>query len=102
MENEGILTTCRVCGTEYEYCYTCEKVNSWRALTDTADHYYLLCVLMDYRCGKGAKECYQALVRHGFDFSDLSLYLPHVQEMLVQIQAESEDTETDEETELEA
>lgn len=76
---------CRVCGGEYEYCYSCEKVHSWRALTDTADHYYVLNVLMDYQTDHDALKAYRALRKRGVDICETDGLLPGVQKILAEI-----------------
>ena len=67
---------CRVCGAEYEYCYSCEKVHSWRALTDTADHYYILNVLMEYQGDHDAVKAYHALSKRGVNIRETDGLLP--------------------------
>ncbi len=76
---------CRVCGAVYEYCYSCEKVHSWRALTDTADHYYVLNVLMEYQVDHDAMKAYQAFCRRSIDIHDTVGFLPNVQTLLDEI-----------------
>ena len=78
---------CKVCGAEYEYCYSCEKVHSWRALTDTADHYYILGVLMEYQSDHDARKAYDALCKRGIDIREKSGYIPSVQKLLDEINA---------------
>lgn len=82
-----MLKRCRVCGTEYDTCYSCEKVRSWRTLTDTADHYYILGVLMEYKSGRDAKKAYDALRKRNVDFHDTGRFLPGVQKLLDEIYA---------------
>lgn len=38
---------CRVCGSEYHRC-NCNSEDSWRKVTDTAEHYQIFCVVRDY------------------------------------------------------
>ena len=76
---------CRVCGGEYDYCYSCEKVHSWRALTDTADHYYVLNVLMDYQTDHDALKAYQALRKRGVDVRETDGLLPSVKALMAEI-----------------
>ena len=76
---------CRVCGKEYEFCYSCEKVHSWRALTDTADHYYILNVLMEYQVDHDAVKAYRALCKRGVDVRDADELLPNVQTLITEI-----------------
>lgn len=75
---------CRVCGAEYESCYSCEKANSWRTLTDTLDHYYVLTVLMTYKTDKDAVKAYRALKKRGVDF-DGEDCLPGIRDLLAEI-----------------
>lgn len=86
--------SCRVCGAEYEYCYSCEKVRSWRALSDTLDHYYILNVLMDYQTDHDAMKAYNALSKRGVNVKETDVFLPSVKSLLVEIssvaQSESE------------
>lgn len=76
---------CRVCGKEYEVCLSCEKNGSWRALTDTADHYYILTVLMDYKSKRDAKVAYAALTKRGIDPSKTDEYIPAVKCLMEEI-----------------
>lgn len=76
---------CRVCGKEYEHCYSCEKVHSWRALTDTADHYYVLNVLMEYQVDHDAMKACRALRKRGVDVRDTDGLLPSVKALMVEI-----------------
>lgn len=80
-----MVRRCRVCGETYETCYSCEKTNSWRALTDTADHYYMLCTLMEYQSDGDAKKAYRALRKRGIDLRETSSYLPSIQALLNEI-----------------
>lgn len=41
---------CRICGTPYHRC-NCKSENSWRKVTDTAEHYKIFCVIRDYNNG---------------------------------------------------
>lgn len=38
---------CRICGTPYHRC-NCKSEDSWRKVTDTAEHYQIFCVVRDY------------------------------------------------------
>lgn len=76
--------TCKVCGAGYETCYSCERANSWRALTDTLDHYYILMVLMTYKTDKDAVKAYRALKKRGVDF-DGKEYLPGIRDLLAEV-----------------
>lgn len=79
------MKRCKVCGSEYETCYVCEKVNSWRIHTDTAEHYYILCVLMEYQTDHDAKRAYRALRKRGIDFKKTDEYVPSIQKLLSEI-----------------
>lgn len=72
------LIRCKVCGRPYEACYSCEKDRGWRMHTDTAEHYQILCILMDYKIHKDAECAYQALKKIGVDLNDTSGYEPSV------------------------
>lgn len=80
-----MLKRCRVCGAEYDSCYSCEKTHSWRTLTDTAEHYYILGVLMAYQTNRDADSAYNALCKRGVDFQDIGHFLPNIQDILVEI-----------------
>lgn len=92
--NGKIVRRCKVCGAEYETCYSCEKNSSWRMHTDTADHYYILYVLMDYQGGQDAKTSYRALRKRGVDFANTNEYLPEVRKLLDEIYAGSHNGKT--------
>ena len=74
-----------MCGAVYESCYSCEKAKSWRVHTDTADHYYILSVLMEYQGGHDATRAYRALRKRGVDFRDTTGYIPSVRKLLGEI-----------------
>lgn len=38
---------CRICGSEYHIC-NCSYEESWRKVTDTAEHYQIFCIVRDY------------------------------------------------------
>lgn len=76
---------CKVCGAEYETCFACEKQNSWRAHTDTAEHYYILTVLMEYQSGGSAKRAYDALRKRGVDLRAADQYLPSVGKLMAEL-----------------
>ena len=38
---------CRICGSEYHRC-NCSSEESWRKVTDTAEHYQIFCIVRDY------------------------------------------------------
>lgn len=80
-----MLKHCKVCGAEYDSCFSCEKQNSWRAHTDTAEHYYILGVLMEYQSGHDAKKAYRALRKRGVDLRATDGYLPTVRKLLAEI-----------------
>lgn len=74
-----------MCGAAYESCYGCEKAKSWRVHTDTADHYYILLALMEYKGGHDAKRAYRALRKRDVDFQSIDGYEPSVQKLLCEI-----------------
>lgn len=76
---------CKVCGTEYEMCYSCDKKHSWRMHTDTEDHFYIFGVLMEYQVTHDVKQAYNALRKRGIDFSNTTDFLPSVQKLLAEI-----------------
>lgn len=77
--------TCPVCGAEYETCYSCEKKRSWRTLTDTEEHYFILSVLMDYRGDHDAKKAYKRLRRRGVDLIDTAKYTESVSGLMSEL-----------------
>lgn len=90
MAEKGVEKRCKICGKSYRVCYSCEKNHSWRTLADTEDHYYILCVLMEYQTSHSAKKAekaYQALSRRGINLRDIQEYLPTVQTLMKEIDA---------------
>ena len=55
--------------------------------TDTAEHYSMLCALMEYRSGHDAERAYRALTELGADLSDTAEYVPSVRALLDEIVA---------------
>ena len=76
---------CKVCGAEYEACYSCERDRGWRMHTDTMEHYQILCVLMDYKTNRDAKGAYRALRKLGVDMQNSDGYVESVSKLLREI-----------------
>lgn len=76
---------CKVCGAEYEMCYSCDKKHSWRMHTDTEDHFYIFGVLMEYQVTHDAKQAYNALRKRYIDFHNTAGFSPSVQKLLAEI-----------------
>ncbi len=93
-----MIRHCKVCGAKYDTCLSCEKERSWRIHTDIADHYYLLCVLMDYRSDHDTKKAYAALVRRGIDPHDYGGFLPEIQRLMADIVSGATDKKSTENT----
>lgn len=79
-----MIRECKVCGASYETCSICEKNKSWRTHADTLTHYYILCVLMEYRTTHDKSCAREALARHGIENSNAE-YKPDVQVLLEDI-----------------
>ena len=78
---------CWVCGKVYEYCYKCDKVNSWKLSACSRVHFQIITILNEYH-GKvlTIKEAQQKLSNIGIDVnSDLSDLLPAVKAEIMQI-----------------
>ena len=84
MENK-LLKRCKVCGTEYEACVSCEKKHRWRVHTDSPEHYYIFVTLMQYQTDHDAKSAYKALRKRGIDLRVTDGYIPSVQKLLAEI-----------------
>lgn len=82
---QKIKKLCKICGAEYEVCYSCEKKHSWKMHTDTEEHFYIFGVLMEYQVAHDAKQAYNALRKRGIDFRDTAQFLPSVQKLLAEI-----------------
>lgn len=82
-----MIRNCKVCGAAYNTCYSCEKERSWRIHTDTADHYYIWMVLMEYQTSHDVKQAYNALRKRGIDLRNTAEYVPSVQAVLAEIYA---------------
>lgn len=78
---------CKVCGAEYELCYSCEKKYSWKVHTDTAEHYYIFGVLMEYQVSHNTKQAYSSLRKRGINLRDTAGFTPSVQKILAEIDA---------------
>lgn len=85
--SEKHIKRCRICGAEYDGCVSCDDKRSWLALTDTQEHFYILCVLMDYKIDRDAKRAYDALKRRGFQFGHKEVYLKGAASLLDEIKA---------------
>lgn len=48
MSTKNRMTKCVVCGTEYEGCQYCDRLNSWKKFTDTIEHYKIFWILKDF------------------------------------------------------
>lgn len=40
---------CWICGKQYEYCYKCDKVNSWKLSACSRVHFQINTILNEYR-----------------------------------------------------
>ena len=76
---------CKVCGVEYESCPTCGTRKSWHGHTDTEEHYYILCALMDYKVHGNAERAYEALAKRNIDIMADDGYVPSVQSLFAEI-----------------
>lgn len=83
--NKLVARKCRVCGAGYESCYSCDRVRSWRALTDSLDHYLILCELMKYKSDRDAERSYKELQDLGVDFNSVGGFVPEIQTLLSEI-----------------
>lgn len=83
--NNILLKRCKVCGTEYEVCISCEKNHSWKVHTDTLEHYYLFTVLMAYQVDHNARRAYDALRKRGFNFRNIAEYTSDTRMLLTEI-----------------
>lgn len=83
--SDGIEKKCKVCGTQYKVCHSCEKNKSWRVHTDTLEHFYIFGVLMEYQVNHDAHKAFDALSKRNFDFFNVDEYLPNVQDLLKEI-----------------
>jgi hypothetical protein len=43
--------TCTVCGKEYTYCPTCERLNSWKYYADTSECFQIFMIFSQLREG---------------------------------------------------
>lgn len=84
---QKIKKRCKICGAEYEACYSCEKKHSWKMHTDTKEHFYIFGVLMEYQVSHDAKRAYNALRKRSIDFRDTAEFNPHTREVLAEIYA---------------
>lgn len=78
-------TRCKVCGVEYEVCASCKHEASWRLHTDTAEHYQILCALMEFKARGDAKKAYDICKRCGVDFENTGGYNDSVSALLQKI-----------------
>ena len=83
-----MIRECKICGAKYETCYLCERQKSWRVHTDTASHYQIFVILMEYQSGRDASEVYDVLRRVGVDFNSLNIYREDIRRLLEKIRAE--------------
>lgn len=90
------MKRCKVCGTEYECCVSCEKKHSWRALTDTSDHYYIFSVVMEYLSGHDRKKAMRDLRKIGFRVQDAECFLPGMRTALYEIFGKKPEVEQEE------
>lgn len=90
-----MIRRCKVCGAEYKTCLSCEKSRSWRIHTDTAEHYFILGVLMDYQSGHDAEKARLALTKRGIGVDDSDGFLPGVKSLMGEIFAEGQQEKGD-------
>lgn len=75
-----MLQNCQICGNEYNYCFKCKKLDSWRAVADVPDCYSIYVILRDYREGVlTIKEATNKFAKIGITInSDFSKFLPAI------------------------
>ena len=74
---------CRICGSEYHRC-NCSSEESWRKVTDTAEHYQIFCIVRDY-----VNEIINADKANSLlgklDLTDSESFRPNIKEVLAEI-----------------
>ena len=74
---------CRICASEYHRC-NCSSEESWRKVTDTAEHYQIFCIVRDY-----VNEIINADKANSLlgklDLTDSESFRPNIKEVLAEI-----------------
>jgi hypothetical protein len=75
---------CIICGAEYPF--KCKRIDTWRAICDTEEHYQIYMMLGDYRKNRVSAADMQAFLnRIGISISDVHVFLPSVANRLSEI-----------------
>src|SRR5574344_892401 len=89
---------CTICGKEYAYCPTCERLGGWKYYTDTPECFQIFMILSEIREGVITKEEAKTNFGHigitsDYDYSNL---IPAVADVVKDIVTDNvqEDTES--------
>ncbi len=78
---------CRICGSEYRRC-NCSSEDSWRKVTDTAEHYKIFCVVRDYVNGIIDADKANDLLGK-LDMSGSDKFRPNIKDVLSEIKSKA-------------
>lgn len=67
---------CIICGARYNSCDICDKYPSWKAVTDTEEHFTIYLLIQEYKSGGNVKNIIAKLKALGVTKDNLNDYLP--------------------------
>lgn len=84
--SEYLNATCSICGEKYHRCDDCtkSKMNPWRSIVDTVDHYKIFLTIRDYNNKYITKEKAQEQL-HNIDLTGLDNFIPEIKNVINEI-----------------
>jgi arsenate reductase-like glutaredoxin family protein len=85
MEN-NINAHCSICGNGYHLCLTCQgsKINPWRSIVDSVEHYKIFIVIRDYENKYIDKDEANKLLSQ-CDLTELDNFIPEIKDKIKEI-----------------
>lgn len=85
MEN-NINAYCSICGNGYNMCLTCQesKINPWRSIVDSVEHYKIFIIIRDYENGYIDKNEANKLLNQR-DLTGLVIFVPEIKAKIEEI-----------------
>jgi hypothetical protein len=87
MDN-NLNATCSICGERYRLCLSCQdsKLNPWRSIVDSIEHYKIFIIIRDYENGYISKEeANEQLIQR--DLTGSENFVPEIKAKIEEIMA---------------
>lgn len=84
-------SVCSVCGKGYHLCVSCKekiKVQPWKVVTDTSEHYKIFQIIRAYNTGIYTKDEAKEKLSH-VDLNDMNTFIKSIKDKINEILTES-------------